>query len=73
MLANRTANNLPHRPGGRRQTSVVRGLAQRIAAGEGVASLDDRLVIEIEPALALGRHGRTGRLAAKRLGSSARR
>ncbi len=49
VLAKRTANN-PCLIGlaGVGKTSVVRGLALRVASGKDVASLDDRLVIEIE-------------------------
>ena len=49
VLAKRTANN-PCLIGqaGVGKTSVVQGLALRIAMGKDVASLDDRLVIEIE-------------------------
>jgi len=49
VLAKRTANN-PCLIGqaGVGKTSVVAGLARRIAEGKNVASLDDRLVIEIE-------------------------
>lgn len=48
VLAKRQGNN-PMLVGvpGVGKTSVVRGLAQRIAGGEGVASLDDRIVVEI--------------------------
>ena len=68
VLAKRTANN-PCLIGqaGVGKTSVVRGLAQRIAAGEGVASLDDRLVIEIELPQLLAGTGVRGSLA-ERLG-----
>ncbi len=45
------------------KTSVVRGLAQRIAAGEDVASLDDRIVIEIEPVTLLSGTAARGSLA----------
>ncbi len=45
------------------KTSVVRGLAQRIADGEGVAGLDDRVVIEITPAALLAGTGVRGSLA----------
>ena len=68
VLAKRTANN-PCLVGqaGVGKTSVVRGLAQRIAAGEGVVSLDDRLVIEIELPQLLAGTGVRGSLA-ERLG-----
>jgi ATP-dependent Clp protease ATP-binding subunit ClpC len=45
------------------KTSVVRGLAQRIANGDGVASLDDRIVIEIDAASLLSGTGVRGALA----------
>ncbi len=48
VLAKRQGNNpmLVGAPGVGK-TSIVRGLAQRIATGDGVASLDDRVIIEI--------------------------
>ncbi len=45
------------------KTSVVRGLALRIAEGKDVASLDDRTVIEIEPASLVAGTGVRGSLA----------
>lgn len=45
------------------KTSVVRGLALRIAEGRDVASLDDRTVIEIEPAALMAGTGVRGSLA----------
>ena len=45
------------------KTSIVRGLALRIAQGEDVASLDDRVVIEIEPASLVAGTGMRGSLA----------
>ncbi len=45
------------------KTSVVRGLALRIAAGEGVASLDDRIVVEVPPAALFAGTGVRGSLA----------
>ena len=45
------------------KTSIVRGLALRIAQGEDVASLDDRVVIEIEPASLVAGTGTRGSLA----------
>jgi ATP-dependent Clp protease ATP-binding subunit ClpC len=45
------------------KTSVVRGLAQRIANGDGVASLDDRIVVEIDAASLLSGTGVRGALA----------
>ncbi len=68
VLAKRTANN-PCLIGqaGVGKTSVVLGLARRIASGEGVATLDDRLVIEIELPQLLAGTGVRGSLA-ERLG-----
>ncbi len=46
------------------KTSVVRGLAQRIAEGREVAALDDRIIVEIDAAGLLagtGVRGRAGR------------
>jgi len=64
VLAKRSAN-CPCLVGsaGVGKTSVVRGLAQRIADGEGVAGLDDRVVIEIAPASLLAGTGVRGSLA----------
>ncbi|MEO6575350.1 MAG: Clp protease N-terminal domain-containing protein, partial [Polyangiaceae bacterium] len=64
VLAKRQANN-PCLVGvaGVGKTSVVRGIAQRIAEGKDVISLDDRLVIEIEPATLLAGTGMRGALA----------
>jgi ATP-dependent Clp protease ATP-binding subunit ClpC len=45
------------------KTSVVRGVALRIAEGEDVASLDDRIVVEIEPSALLSGTGVRGALA----------
>jgi ATP-dependent Clp protease ATP-binding subunit ClpC len=45
------------------KTSVVRGLAQRIAEGREVASLDDRIVVEIAAAGLLAGTGVRGALA----------
>jgi ATP-dependent Clp protease ATP-binding subunit ClpC len=45
------------------KTSVVRGLAQRIANGDGVASLDDRIVVEIDAASLLSGTAVRGALA----------
>lgn len=50
-------------PAGVGKTSVVRGLAQRIADGEGVEGLDDRVVVEITPAALLAGTGVRGSLA----------
>jgi ATP-dependent Clp protease ATP-binding subunit ClpC len=45
------------------KTSVVRGLAQRIADGKEVATLDDRIVVEIDAASLLAGTGVRGALA----------
>ena len=45
------------------KTSVVRGLAQRIADGKEVATLDDRVVVEIDAASLLAGTGVRGALA----------
>ena len=45
------------------KTSIVRGLALRIAQGDDVASLDDRVVIEIEPGSLVAGTGVRGSLA----------
>ncbi len=64
VLAKRSANcPCLVGPAGVGKTSVVRGLAQRIADGEGVAGLDDRVVIEIAPASLLAGTGVRGSLA----------
>jgi ATP-dependent Clp protease ATP-binding subunit ClpC len=64
VLAKRHANN-PCLVGvtGVGKTSVVRGIAARIAAGEEVASLDDRIVVEIDPTSLIGGTGVRGALA----------
>jgi ATP-dependent Clp protease ATP-binding subunit ClpC len=64
VLAKRRANN-PCLIGaaGVGKTSVVRGIALRIAAGEDVASLDDRIVIELEAGALLAGTGMRGQLA----------
>ena len=64
VLAKRHANN-PCLVGvtGVGKTSVVRGIAARIAGGQDVASLDDRIVIEIDPTALLGGTGVRGALA----------
>jgi ATP-dependent Clp protease ATP-binding subunit ClpC len=64
VLAKRQANN-PCLVGvaGVGKTSVARGIAQRIAAGRDVVSLDDRIVVEIEPGALLGGTGVRGALA----------
>jgi ATP-dependent Clp protease ATP-binding subunit ClpC len=50
-------------PAGVGKTSVVRGLAQRIAQGQDVGPLDDRLVLEIDAASLLAGTGVRGALA----------
>ncbi|MGH7438570.1 MAG: AAA family ATPase, partial [Polyangiaceae bacterium] len=45
------------------KTSVVRGLAQRIAGGQDVGPLDDKIVIEIDAAALLAGTGMRGSLA----------
>jgi len=50
-------------PAGVGKTSVVRGLAQRIADGKEVATLDDRIVVEIDAASLLAGTGVRGALA----------
>jgi ATP-dependent Clp protease ATP-binding subunit ClpC len=50
-------------PAGVGKTSVVRGLAQRIADGEGVEGLDDRVIVEITLAALLAGTGVRGSLA----------
>jgi ATP-dependent Clp protease ATP-binding subunit ClpC len=50
-------------PAGVGKTSVVRGLAQRIADANGATSLDDRIVIEIDAATLLAGTGVRGALA----------
>lgn len=64
VLAKRHGNN-PCLVGvaGVGKTSVVRGLAQRIADGQDVVALDNRIVIEIEPSQLLAGTGTRGSLA----------
>ena len=64
VLAKRHANN-PCLVGaaGVGKTSVVRGLALRIAAGDDVAMLDDRIVIEIDASALFAGTGVRGALA----------
>jgi ATP-dependent Clp protease ATP-binding subunit ClpC len=64
VLAKRHANN-PCLVGvaGVGKTSVVRGVALRIAEGQDVASLDDRILIEIEPTTLLAGTAVRGSLA----------
>ena len=64
VLAKRRANN-PCLVGasGVGKTSVVRGVALRIAEGHDVGSLDDRILIEIEPSALLSGTGLRGALA----------
>ena len=64
VLAKRSANNplLVGAPGVGK-TSVVRGLCQRIATGVDVASLDDRIVVEIPLGELLAGTGVRGALA----------
>jgi ATP-dependent Clp protease ATP-binding subunit ClpC len=50
-------------PAGVGKTSVVRGLAQRIADGDGVEGLDDRVIVEITLAALLAGTGVRGSLA----------
>jgi ATP-dependent Clp protease ATP-binding subunit ClpC len=50
-------------PAGVGKTSVVRGLAARIAEGRGVTSMDDRVVIEIDPPALLAGTAVRGSLA----------
>lgn len=66
VLAKRQGNN-PCLVGeaGVGKTSVVRGLAQAIAAGEGVHSLDDRLIVEIPIGELLAGTGVRGALAGR--------
>ncbi len=45
------------------KTSIVRGVALRIARGEDIASLDDRIVVEIEASALLSGTGLRGALA----------
>jgi ATP-dependent Clp protease ATP-binding subunit ClpC len=47
------------------KTSVARGIALRIASGEDVVSLDDRILVEIEPVTLLSGTGARGALAEK--------
>jgi ATP-dependent Clp protease ATP-binding subunit ClpC len=64
VLAKRHANN-PCLVGaaGVGKTSVVRGVALRIAGGNDVGSLDDRILVEIEPSALLSGTGLRGALA----------
>jgi ATP-dependent Clp protease ATP-binding subunit ClpC len=64
VLAKRHANN-PCLVGvaGVGKTSVVRGVALRIAAGDDVATLDDRILVEIEPTTLLAGTAVRGSLA----------
>lgn len=64
VLAKRHGNN-PCLVGvaGVGKTSVVRGMAQRIADGHDVIDLDNRVVIEIEPSALLAGTGTRGSLA----------
>jgi ATP-dependent Clp protease ATP-binding subunit ClpC len=64
VLAKRCANN-PCLVGvaGVGKTSIARGIALRIARGEDVATLDDRVLVEIEPAALLAGTGMRGALA----------
>lgn len=64
VLAKRQANN-PCLVGaaGVGKTSVVRGLAVRIAAGKATSRLDDRILLEIEPSALLAGTGLRGALA----------
>jgi ATP-dependent Clp protease ATP-binding subunit ClpC len=64
VLAKRRANN-PCLVGaaGVGKTSIVRGVALRIAEGHDVGSLDDRILIEIEPSALLSGTGLRGALA----------
>ncbi len=55
-------------PAGVGKTSIVHGLAQRIADGDGVAGLDDRVIIEITPAALLAGTGVRGSLAERMAG-----
>jgi ATP-dependent Clp protease ATP-binding subunit ClpC len=50
-------------PAGVGKTSIVRGLAQRLAEGREVATLDDRVVVEIDAAALLAGTGVRGALA----------
>jgi ATP-dependent Clp protease ATP-binding subunit ClpC len=48
ILAKRHANNpLLVGPAGVGKTSVARGIARRVAAADGVATLDDRVIVEV--------------------------
>jgi ATP-dependent Clp protease ATP-binding subunit ClpC len=64
VLAKRNASNacLLGAPGVGK-TSVVRGLAQRIADGDDVACFEDKIVVSIEPAAMLSGTGVRGALA----------
>lgn len=50
-------------PAGVGKTSVVRGLAQKVAQGAAAASLDDRIVVEIDATALLATAGVRGALA----------
>ncbi len=50
-------------PAGVGKTSIVHGLAQRIAAGEVVSGLDDRIIVEIDAPALLAGTGVRGALA----------
>ncbi|WP_394833936.1 ATP-dependent Clp protease ATP-binding subunit [Pendulispora rubella] len=64
VLAKRHANSacLVGEPGVGK-TSIVRGMARRIAAGEHVTSLDDRILVAIDPPVLLAGTGMRGQLA----------
>jgi ATP-dependent Clp protease ATP-binding subunit ClpC len=64
VLAKRQANNpCLVGPAGVGKTSIVRGLAQRIALGLPAGSLDDRLIVEIDASALLAGTGVRGALA----------
>jgi ATP-dependent Clp protease ATP-binding subunit ClpC len=69
VLAKRQGNN-PCLVGvpGVGKTSVVHGMAQRIARGEGVVSLDDRVIVEISVSELVAGTGVRGALAQKMAG-----
>ena len=50
-------------PAGVGKTSIVRGIAQRIADGDGVSGLDDRVIVEIAAGALLAGTGVRGSLA----------